>query len=847
MSSPAISNEKLIRQYALEKEIRTLGCDRYDNNVVKARELERETYTKYGDLLLRRSIYKTSEAIKLFLAQAETGGRGKRHRAVAYLRLFPNPDVIAFIGLRGVIDGLSRRRTLVQVAMNIGGALETELRFTELEEREKGLYVKLMRQIKQNTEHDKKSIAIHTMNKHDIEFDSWPSTDKLLVGQKVVELVLLATELCEVRTYTKGDKKRNTVIIPTERIREWIDKQNVRNAAMAPLLLPCIVPPKPYTNPTDGGYYTEAITPEANYLVKTRNKRYFEELLNRENEMPLVYQGVNAMAQTPWAINTAVLDVAKRVWDNGGAWGSLPPREDIPLPLCPQCRETITSTRKGGQPHKCFVGNRELLKQWKIAAKQIYTENERLVSQRLSIQKILWTAEKFADEEEIYFPVTCDFRGRAYYTPTFLTPQGADLAKGLLHFATGKPIDTIEAARWLAIHGANCYGEDKISFDDRVRWVTEHEAQIVASAANPDDTVEFWGAPHVDSPWQFLAWCFEWAAFLKTGSGFISRICVSLDGSANGIQHLSACLRDEVGAAAVNMTAPVNDLPSDIYGLVANRVTEKLEEIVRETKDEEERLMAKKWLEFGITRKLTKRPVMTLPYGSTMYSCRDYLEEAAQELMIAGHAPLNFFDPRTDELFRATLFLQKPVWEAIGEIVIAGRQVMTWLADAARAVAKTGVPVSWQTPTGFYVTQNYFSMRERLVSTHIAGSRYRLTLNEPTDKVDSRKQASGVSPNFIHSLDASAMMMTIDYALKAGVTHFGMVHDSYGTHAADVQTMAVELRRAFIDLYKNNDVLGDLRKRLIHLVGGDESLIPELPKKGKFDIAAIADATYFFA
>ncbi|MGO8639201.1 DNA-directed RNA polymerase, partial [Rhizobium ruizarguesonis] len=77
-----------------------------------------------------------------------------------------------------------------------------------------------------------------------------------------------------------------------------------------------------------------------------------------------------------------------------------------------------------------------------------------------------------------------DWRGRAYPLPLYLTPQGNDLQRGLLTFANAVPIHDEEAAEWLAIHGAGCWGYDKVSLEERVQWVLEHEVEIIASAQN---------------------------------------------------------------------------------------------------------------------------------------------------------------------------------------------------------------------------------------------------------------------------------------------------------------------------------------------------------------------------
>ena len=59
-----------------------------------------------------------------------------------------------------------------------------------------------------------------------------------------------------------------------------------------------------------------------------------------------------------------------------------------------------------------------------------------------------------------YLPHNLDFRGRAYTIAPYLTHIGDDLSRGLLTFAEKKPLGK-SGLRWLKIHLANVYGNDK--------------------------------------------------------------------------------------------------------------------------------------------------------------------------------------------------------------------------------------------------------------------------------------------------------------------------------------------------------------------------------------------------
>src|SRR5690606_17380310 len=136
----------------------------------------------------------------------------------------------------------------------------------------------------------------------------------------------------------------------------------------------------------------------------------------------------------------------------------------------------------------------------------------------------------------------------------------------------------------------------------------------------------------------------DYAAFKRFGWGYPSSLPIGLDGSCNGLQHYSAALRDPEGGRAVNLIG--GEVPSDIYGIVAEKVLAKVREFLRPEGPDtgtipnlekarkvwaergiDELAMARAWMEFGLDRKVTKRAVMTLPYGATQFSARDFIED----------------------------------------------------------------------------------------------------------------------------------------------------------------------------------------------------------------------------
>jgi len=79
--------------------------------------------------------------------------------------------------------------------------------------------------------------------------------------------------------------------------------------------------------------------------------------------------------------------------------------------------------------------------------------------------------------------------------------------------------------------------------------------------------------------------------------------------------------------------------------------------------------------------------------------------------------------------------------------------------------------------------------------------------NAPAE-VNSQKQASAFPPNFIHSLDATHMLLTALECRTQGLA-FASVHDSYWTHASSIDQMSTIIRETFIALH-SSDVLSRL-------------------------------------
>jgi DNA-directed RNA polymerase, mitochondrial len=800
------------RQLALEVQAVALGVERYE------RGRDDESATLPGKTLVYDNIQLVTEAIENWCIAAHMTA-GRHHSAVKYLDMI-DPVQAAYLSLRVVIQSMGMNDYAQHAAITLSRMIEEHISFTAFAETNGGLYKKIEKQLKRSTSGKHRSgVWGAGMRAAGMKKLKWSTTDRVSLGMKLIELVSESTGFVDMHLQTEGTANTPMLISPTPACFEWMQKAHKDAAEFQPMFAPMVVPPIPWKSPYKGGYISSI---GRKRLVKTRNQAYLDELGGIH--MPMVYSAVNQVQGTPWRINKAVMDVLQGVHARGETLGGLPPAEPHALPPRPAdiSTEATIATLTEEQ-----LGR---FKAWKAEASKVHEENARLKSKRFALMMTLRVAGQHREDAAVYFPHQLDFRGRMYPMPSFLHPQAEDSAKGMLEFANGLPLGA-SGGYWLAVHIANLFGVDKVSFDDRVRWVDDNEKAILDSAFEPLDGKRFWDT--ADKPYQALAACFEWAGYKMQGEAFVSHLPIALDGSCSGLQHFSAMLRDEVGGSAVNLVPSAK--PSDVYTTIA----EKTQSVIDHSTCAEHAV----WQGGKVIRRLIKQCAMTLTYGATRYGMQEQIESALRKLDAEGESHLG----SSDHNYEASKALSHVVFETIGTVVVAAQSAMDWLREAAKVATDGKIPVTWTSPCGFPVQQEYKQVIGQTVEVFYQGRRVYLTVVRDGMKLDKRKQASSISPNFVHSLDAAHLMRTVVMCGQEGIDDVCVIHDSFATHAANTDELATLLRTAFIEQY-TPDVLGAFRDQLGAQLSEElADSLPSLPEMGTLDLARVAESDFFFA
>ena len=823
-----MTNDLYLTQEALEKESRAMTLQRFDSQLTERKQKKEESATYYGAPLMKRAIEPVAKALREKIAEAEAGRSGPRMTAIPTLKKF-EPEIVAFFTAKTIIDKLTSRTNKLQtVATQIGKNLEDELRYQAFQAQHPWLFKKLQTEI-DTTRARKRQNLVSAYNRYCDTWAAWSDVTYLHVGMLMLDLFKEVTGFIEVVEQRLEKKRTLKIVVPSAEVINFIEKNYDAARMLNPVYLPMVVPPANWEGPRGGGYLTIHLKPLT--LVKTRNRNYLEELEAMPDQMAPVYDAINKIQSTPWVVNDFVLATFQCIHERGLATAGLPSGEALPVPASPLFKDQDSS--------KLSDEDKQKFKAWKKAATAVHEENIRLKSKRLMTAKIRLIAEKFSVYECIYFPHTMDFRGRIYPAPMYLNPQGNSLAKGLLKFADGKPLGTNEAACELAIHGANTFGYDKVSMQERVDWVVENQERILQAGSDPMG--DLWWAKEADDPWGFLAFCNEWVGYCENGYDHVSFIPIAKDGSCSGLQHFSAALRDPLGGSAVNLLP--TDKPADIYQTVINKTIVKVRDDLTRNENID---LAQAWLDFGMTRKTAKRTTMTRVYGSTLFSARAFIQEYIMDTDAKRRQEdLSYVSCLKGREFEAARYLAKHVWTSINETVIAAKDGMDWLQECARILASENLPIIWTTIDGFPVMQNYPDMAKRRVKTKFGDQLIYLTVQQAIkDKLDRRRQGNGISPNWVHANDGCHLRMTVNLAAYNGVTHFAMVHDSFGCHASDVEMLGACLRETFVELYVDNDPLGRFKEEGEALIG---KALPDLPEKGELDVTLVRDSEFFFA
>lgn len=427
-------------------------------------------------------------------------------------------------------------------------------------------------------------------------------------------------------------------------------------------------------------------------------------------------------------------------------------------------------------------------------------------------------------DNEFYYRVSMDFRGRLYYRGSHMNPQMGDDIKVMLTLGQKKPL-TEMGFKWLLWGIASSAGKSKLSFSERVEWALENWHNIREAVRNPIESQ--WFAEMImteDEPALFLQRATVAVEAVESGAPFDypTNITIAMDATCSGLQILSAVARDAEGGRLVNLldTGERQDVYLTVLNMVKQSYADDTDAFAIHMKKHNEA--------FG--RRFTKKVVMTLPYSATFRSAVSYILSELQGNMEKNNLPFPLPDSIQDRLSLLNAILVRKGKEEIADVSNAKlddfslhRALADMLGRLVMDACDKSLPAAlnllhffqscpkhlnghahWVTPDGLRVDQVYGSREQEKIqfrmmlpdrdTGEIVSQKVqrRYEWLDPNEK-DGRKAANGMPPNWVHSLDATLVRMVVracDFSVVC-------IHDSFAAHPADCEDLSITLREQF--------------------------------------------------
>lgn len=789
-------------QIEREKQAQLDGIKETVNNTVAALEGGRTNMVPYAQAVLG-VLYK--DALPLVEEAQSTRERGLGGRYRGWLRALP-ADVLTVLALDEGLSMLSNTAVgdgsvpIQSLTVALGRRVQLEVLVRDAE-KVSPIYIQKTTDALKAAGTASRSHTSRTMRQaarnvlRDVEFLS--QTEYAGVGKHLLDILIRVGMVVRAEQRPRGV----ATYMLTKEVRDVL--MDTPWYAARKIALHMLVPPARWTTALDGGYlYSQSLFPLC--IRGSMPLDMYRKTLDNVEGSP-VLDVLNYLQATPFVLDARIAGIIRETWMTGGGALGVPRQEFTDKPAYP--------FPKGLDLEKATEEEKEMHERWKVRAKRWHDDR---IEHRKSILELSALLRNMQDiGRTIYNPVFMDSRGRTYYRGR-LNPQGSDRVKGLYHFAEGKPLGP-RGLYWLKVHVANCFGYDSTRFDDRVRWVDERLDLLREGIQRPQDSDVYTG--NTEAPMQAIAAAtalFE-ALDSPDPEQYVCNVPVHMDATCSGLQILSALLRDPVGAYFTNLMDNGAGSKSDIY----KKVGEDAVAIIQQDTGP----IAEFWQRAGVPRDLAKRPVMTFVYGVTLRGVERYVLEYILEN--------NLETPEGIPVYQVTGYLAKVLMQAVASAVPLAAQFMEWLVEVTRGKES----VQWTAPQGLLVQQFYegtVRKRVHLRSCGVTAVVYR----SGTGKVDRRKMADGIVPNFVHSLDAALMHETARRMQQDGLSMLA-VHDSFATHPSDVDRMHKHIREAFVHLFSGDSVLEGFMQ--------SNNITAELPEQGTFDVSKFLNSEFGFS
>lgn len=775
-SSSASTHGEQVEREAFEEQ---RSREKIANSTSSLRAAGRETKTAAGRQIFRAAATPVARALEDLLAEnLQNPVAGVGHAALDLVAQFKHPNYAAVTALRVVVDRISGARPYTALAVQIGQAMESELKGEALAYAAPQLTTSIKRRYGPRTVL-KERVAARVAPAH--HHEPWSSRGHAQAGALMLQ-IMESLGLITTMVATTGHK-RPRMVVPSQRIIELAEE--VHDQFWTPSRGPMVVRPREWSGLTGGGHLSGGrLVRDHSCEIQALHNRFDRAAVARFSSIANIQQGV------PLWVDPEMVALATQAWEHGG------------LGLFKVAREpSLPPQPPADAPSEAWAA-------WKRAAAAHHADLRENVARRVRIARGLRELGELAGRE-IYQAHWFDGRGRLYTRNRYASTQGQDFEKGCIAFSRSFP----------PLGGANL---SPLAEEAHRRHCSfSHSLSWFGGLGNPLDHLELWR--DAKDPWQFLQAA---RAFGRRSIGFTRNTPGRLDQTCSGCGIIAALTRDRWLARQTNL---IGEEKSDLYATLARLLEERLTEVLHTAQGcTKQHRWAEMFLRFGITRTMVKPIVLALPYGGQRLGMVGAFEDHLSAVM-------GWQDPAVyvDRVSRPSAWLAKEFAAILQEHMGSALAFRRWARDLVKAVIPvTGSAIQWQSPSGWPMRLGATKSSETVVRTEFFGVARLMTLQEedPGAELSALATAGSAAANIVHGLDAAVVHLAVQRVESPMLTN----HDCFAVPWPDAEELNVVLRRAFRDVAETAvpEMLGQIEERCRRAVPDFRGL-PAFPFAGE--------------
>lgn len=731
---------------------------------------------------------------------------------------------------------------------------------------------------------DNNNVFVDDENRY--RWSEWDSSVIDKVSTHLINCVMKATGLFnfEERKQDSFKKHKMSYIVLTEKGEQVLLDATKCQAISAPRHGPMLVEPNPWNKDSAGPYRSFALRNSVKFVKNTSpsQEKAIEDAMN-DGSLEEVFEAVNSLQSVPYTLNRYVSCAVHwvKVRNLGSRFKKYP---DMELP--PE-----TSRLSKEEYDKLEDDEKKDRREDILESKQMRSESRANLcnlNTHLSEAIMLRKLDRMHGADKFYMPHQLDYRGRVYHVNAF-GHQHSDYLRAMFLFANKVEV-TKNNAQYFDLQLANTYGKDvddkspnarkldKKPFDERQAWAARHEEEILLLGKdfrNPA-VLDFWST--ADEPFQFLAACREWYLYktaAERGEAYFTGLPIGIDATNSALQIYAAMGRNVEDGNEVNLVDA--DVPSDIYTTVMEQSRQIIDKDIStwsamdlspsdtdtDEEAEEKRNLsdkldyAKSWKALGITRSLVKPNAMTWSYSATTYGFAKQIQKELKDYFKSERANKDSVWRNKSYRRKASFYLATVNMIAVERVVKSGKAGMEFLQKVSNTMADQNHQFQYKTPLGFPVVHSYYEPQDTYKRNRMYYWDYEANDGEggmkPTnstriqysDSVDKRGAASGVAPNFVHSLDATILMKAVLNCKDIGISDMMVVHDSFSTTLDNVFEMREMISKAFVTTFEDYCPYQDVLEQNFARLTDTPDEIPTVPDRGLLDIQEVYKSKYF--